>query len=52
MPKERLVSFCSSPASLSAGLQRQGDSLAGQFIGETWASLWQKVPPRLMSWAF
>lgn len=35
MPKESLVPFCSPPASLSAGLQRQGDSLAGQLIGET-----------------
>lgn len=50
MPKESLVPFCSPPASLSAGLQRQWDSLAGQLIGETWASLWQKVLPGLMSW--
>lgn len=50
MPKESLVPFCSPPASLSAGLQHQGDSLAGQLIGESWASLWQKVLPGLMSW--
>lgn len=50
MPKERPVPFCSSPAYLSAGLQRQWDSLAGQLICETWASLWQKALPGLMSW--
>lgn len=51
MPKERLTPpFCSPPAALPHGLQWHRDSLAGQLLDETWASLWQKVLPGPTSW--
>lgn len=49
MPKERLIPLLQSTQLLSAGLHCHGHSLAGQLIGEIWASLWQKVLPGLTS---
>lgn len=52
MPKESLVPFCSPPASLSAGLQHQGDSLADSSLVRIGLAFGKKSCPGLCPGAF